>query len=95
MQAPHNHVKWLLTKKEKLEKFNAKKKFLKAEKSKAGDDNNSTNNNVKLLKLSDSIINGFTTKIMIGDSKACIIAKCWLKNANEGTSDFADTLVKD
>ncbi len=56
MQAPHNHVKWLLSKKETLVKFNAKKKFLKAKKSKAGDDNNSTNNNAKHLKLSGSII---------------------------------------
>ncbi len=30
MQAPHDHAKWLLTKKEKLAKFNAKKKSLKA-----------------------------------------------------------------
>ncbi len=88
-------MKWLLTKKEKLEKFDANKEFLEAEKSKAGDYNNSINNNGKHLKISDSIINGLTTEIMIGDSKARIIAKCWLKNANEGTSDFADTLVKD
>jgi hypothetical protein len=50
-QAPHNHAKWLLSKKETLAKFNAKKKSLKAKKSKAGDDNNSTNKNVKRLKL--------------------------------------------
>jgi hypothetical protein len=46
------------------------KKSLKAKKSKAGDDNNSTNNNVKHLKLSYSIINELTNEIMIGDSKA-------------------------
>jgi hypothetical protein len=48
-----------------LAKFNAKKKPLKAKKSKAGDDNGSTNNNAKHLKLSDSVINGLTTEIMI------------------------------
>ncbi len=70
IQAPHNVAKWLLTKKEKLAKFDAKKKTLKAKKSKAGDDTNSTSNNVKHLKLSYSIINGLTTEIMIGDSKS-------------------------
>jgi hypothetical protein len=69
MQAPHDHAKWILDKKEKLSKFDAKTKSLKAKKSKAGDNTNSTNNNVKRLKLSDSIINGLTTEIMIGDSK--------------------------
>jgi hypothetical protein len=39
MQAPHDHAKWLHPKKESLAKFNAKKK--------AGDDNNSTNNDAK------------------------------------------------
>jgi hypothetical protein len=77
MQAPHNHAKWLLSKNETLVKFNAKKKSLKAKKSKASDDNDSTNNNVKRLKLCDSIINGLTTEIMIGDSKACKMAKRW------------------
>jgi hypothetical protein len=95
MHAPHNHAKWLLSKKESLAKFNAKKKFLKAENSQAGDDNDSTNNNTKHLKLSDSIINGLTTEIMIGDSKARKMAKCWFENANKGTSDQADSLVKD
>ncbi len=60
MQAPHDHAKWLLSKKE-TPKFNTKKKFLKAKKSKVGDDNYSTNNDVNHLKLSDSIINGLTT----------------------------------
>jgi hypothetical protein len=46
-----------------------KRKFLKAKKSKAGDDNNSTNNDTKHLKLSNSIINGLITEIMIGDSE--------------------------
>jgi hypothetical protein len=70
MHAPHYNAKWLLSKKESLAKFNAKKKSLKAKKTKAGDDNNSTNNDTKHLKLSNSIINGLTTEIMIGDSKA-------------------------
>jgi hypothetical protein len=95
MQAPHNHAKCLLTKEEKLAEFNAKKKSLKVKISKAGDDNDFIINDVKRLKLSDSIINDHTTEIMIGDSKACIIAKCWLKNANEGNSNLADTSVKD
>jgi hypothetical protein len=95
MQAPQDHVKWLLTKKEKQAKFNAKKKSLKVDKSKAGDDTNSINKDAKRLKLSDTIVNGLTTKIMLGDSKVPIIAKCWLKNANAGISNLADTLVKD
>jgi hypothetical protein len=45
MQAPHDHAKWLLFKKESLAKYNARKKSQKAKKSKAGDGNNSTNNN--------------------------------------------------
>ncbi len=95
MHAPHDHAKWLLSKKESLAKFNAKKKSLKAKKSKAGDDNNSTNNDTKCLKLSDSIINGLTTEIMIGDSKAHKMAKRWFENANKGTINQADSLVKD
>jgi hypothetical protein len=95
MQAPHNHAKWLLTKKEKQANFDAKKKALKADKSKAGDDTNSTNNDAKHLKLSDTIVNGLTTEMMLGDSKACIIAKRWSKNANAGISVLADTLIKD
>jgi hypothetical protein len=94
MHAPLDHSKWLLSKKESLAKFNAKKKSLKAKKFKAGDDNKSTNNNTKHFKLSDSIINGLTTEIMIVDSKACKMAKCWFENANKGTSDQADSLVK-
>jgi hypothetical protein len=82
-------------KKESLTKFNARKKSLKAKKSKAGDDNNSTNNNAKHLKLRDSIINGLTTEIMIGNSKAHKMAKCWFENANKGTSNQADSSVKD
>jgi hypothetical protein len=93
---PHNHAKWLIFKKESLAKFNAKKRSQKAKKnSKAGDDNNSTNNDTKRLKLSDSIINGLTTEIMIGDSKAHKMAKRWFKNANKGTSNQADSSVKD
>ncbi len=95
MQAPHDHTNWFLAKKETLAKFNAKKKSLKAKKSKASDDNDSTNNNVKGLKLSDSIINGLTTEIMIGDRKARKMAECWFQNANKATSNQADTLVKD
>jgi hypothetical protein len=95
MQAPHDHAKWLLSKKLSLAKFNARKKSLKAKKSNFGDDNNSTNNNAKHLKLSDSVINGLTTKIMIGDSKACKMAKRWFQNANKETSNQADSLVKD
>jgi hypothetical protein len=64
----------------------AKKKSLKAKKSRAGDDTNSTNNDVKRLKLSDSIVNGLTTEIMIGDSEACKMDKRWFCNANEGTN---------
>ncbi len=71
------------------------KKSLKAKKSKAGDDNKSTNNNTKHLKLSDSIINGLTTEIMIGDSEARKMAKRWFENANKGLSNQADSLVKD
>jgi hypothetical protein len=95
MQAPHDHVKWLLSKKESLAKFNARKKSLKAKKSKASDDNNSTNNNAKHLKLSDSVINDVTTEIMIGDSNARKMAKHWFENAKKGTSNQADSLVKD
>jgi hypothetical protein len=95
MHAPHNHAKWLLSKKESLAKFNARKKSLKAKKSKAGDDDNSTSNNTKRLKLSDPIINSLTTEILIGDSEARKIAKGWFENANKGTSDQADSLVKD
>jgi hypothetical protein len=95
MQAPHNHVKWLFSKKETLAKFNAKKKSLKAKKSKAGDENDSTNNDVKHLKLSDPIINGLTTEIMIGDSKASKMAKRWFPNGKERTSNQADPSVKD
>jgi hypothetical protein len=93
MKAPHNHAKWLLSKKKMLAKFNTKKKSLKAKKSKASDDNDSSNNNVKCLKVSDSIINGLTTEIMIGNSKACKMAKRWFQNANKGTSNQADPLV--
>jgi hypothetical protein len=75
-------------------KFDAKKKFLKAKKSKDGDDADSTNNDVKHLKLSDSIANGLTTEIMLGDSKVCKISKRWLKNSNEGTNNLAKTLVQ-
>jgi hypothetical protein len=74
MQSSHNHAKWHVTKKEKQAKFDATNKSLKADKSKAGDDTNFTNNNAKHLKLSDTIVNGLTTEIMLGDSKACIIA---------------------
>ena len=95
MHAPHDHAKWLLSKKESLAKFNAKKKSLKAKKSKTGDDNNSTNNVAKRLKLSDSVINGLTTEIMIGDSKAGKMAKRWFQNANKGPSNQADSSVKD
>ncbi len=38
IHAPHDHAKWLLSKKESLAKFNARKKSPKAKKSKAGDD---------------------------------------------------------
>ncbi len=95
MHAPHDHAKWPLSKKELLAKFNAKKKIQKAKKSKAGDDNNSTNNKTKHLNLSDSIINGLTTEIMIGDSKARKMAKRWFENANKGTGNQADSLVKE
>jgi hypothetical protein len=70
MHAPQDHAKWLLSKKESLAKFNANKKILKAKKSKAGDDNNATNNDTKHLKLSNSIINCLATEIMIGGSEA-------------------------
>ncbi len=86
MHAPHDHAKWHFADKEKLAKLDAKKKSPKDAKSEAGDDTNSTNNDVKHLKISDSIVNGLTTEIMIGDSEPCKIAKRWLKNANEGTS---------
>ncbi len=95
MQAPHDHAKWLISTKESLAEFNAKKKSINAKKSKAGDDNNSTNNDVKHLKLSDSIINGLTTEIMIGDSKDHKVAKHWFQNANKGISNQADPSVKD
>jgi hypothetical protein len=68
---------------------------LKAKKSKAGDDNNSTNINAKHLKLCDSVINGLTTEVMIGGSNARKMTKHWFENANKGTSDQADSLVKD
>jgi hypothetical protein len=95
MHTPHDHAKWLLSKKESLAKLNAKKKSLKAKTSKARDDNNSTNNNTKHLKLSNSIIKGLTTEIMIGDSKTHKMAKRWFENANKETSNQADSLVKD
>jgi hypothetical protein len=95
MQALQDQQNGFSPKKEKQAKFDAKKKSLKANKSKASDDTNSTNNNAKHLKLSDSIVNGLTTEIMLGDSKACIIARQSLKNANKGFSNLADTLVKD
>jgi hypothetical protein len=95
IHAPHDHVKWLLCKKESLAKFNARKKSLKAKKAKAGDDNNSANNNAKHLKLSDSAINGLTTEIMIGESNTRKMAKRWFENANKGTANQADSLVKD
>ncbi len=95
MQAPHDHAKWFLSKKEMLAKFNAKKKSLKAKKTKASEDNDSTNKDVKLHRLSDSIINGITTEIMNGDSEAHKMAKHWFQNANKGTSNQADPLVKD
>ncbi len=76
-------------------KIQCQKEIRQGQKSKAGDDTNSTNNNAKHLKLRDSVINDLTTEIMLGDSKARIIAKHWLKTANEGTSNLADTLVKD
>jgi hypothetical protein len=45
--------------------------------------------------MSDSIINGLATEIMIGDSKAHKMAKRWFENANKGASNQADSLVKD
>jgi hypothetical protein len=83
------------TKKEKQAKVDAKEKAPKAGKSKAGDHTDSTNNNVKRFKLSDTMVNGLTTDIMLGDSEACIIAKRWLKNAKGGLSDLSDNLEKD
>ncbi len=94
MHPPHNHATWLLSKKDSLKKSNARKKSLKAKKSKAGDDNNSTNNDAKHLKQNDSVINGLTTEIMIGDSDPHKMAKCWFENTNKGTSNQADSLVK-
>jgi hypothetical protein len=91
MQAPHDNAKWLLTKKKMLAQWNAKKKTQKAKKAKAGEKEDSTNNCAKHLKLSDSIINGLTTEIMIGYSKAHKMAKCWFENANKGNND---SLVK-
>jgi hypothetical protein len=85
MQAPHDHVKWLLTKKEMLAQWNAKKKTQKAKKVKAGEKDNSTNNDAKHLKLSDSIINGLTTGIMIEDSEARKMAKRWFKMQTKET----------
>ncbi len=76
-------------------KIQCQKKTLKAKKSKAGDDNSSPNNDTKHLKLSDSTMNGLTTEIMIGDSKARKMAKRWFENANKEISNQADSLVKD
>jgi hypothetical protein len=92
MQAPHDHAKWLLTKKEMLAQWYAKKKTQKAKKVKAGEKDNSTNNDAKRLKLSDSITNGLTSEIMIGDSRARKMAKRWFENANKGNNN---SLVKD
>jgi hypothetical protein len=92
MQAPHDHAKWFLTKKEMLAQWNAKKKTQKAEKVKAGEKDSSTNNDAKRLKLSNPIIIGLTTVIMIGDSKAHKMAKPWFENANKRNNDY---LVKD
>jgi hypothetical protein len=76
-------------------KIQRQKEIPQSQKSKASDDNNSTNNNVKRLKLSDSTINGLTTEIMIGEREACKMAKHWFQNANEETSNQADPLLKD
>jgi hypothetical protein len=76
-------------------KIQCQKEIPKTKKSKAGDDNNSTNNDAKRLKLSDSVINGLTTDIMIGDRDARKRAKRWFENANKRTSDQTDSLVKD
>jgi hypothetical protein len=76
-------------------KIQCHKEIPKRQKSKAGDDDNSTNNNENHLKLSGSVVNGLTTEIMIGDCKARIMAKRWFQNANIGTSYQADSSVKD
>jgi hypothetical protein len=76
-------------------KNQCQKEIPQSQKIKPGDDKNSTNNNAKHLKLSDSVINSLTTEIMIGDSEAGKMAKSWFQNANKGPSDQADPLVKD
>ena len=50
-------------------------------------------NEKKRLKLTDSVVNGLTTKIMLGDSDACVLAKKWFARANANES--SDGLVKD
>ena len=52
-----------------------------------------TDNKKKRLKLSDAVVNGLTTEIMIGDSDARVLAKKWFARANANES--SDGSVKD
>jgi hypothetical protein len=93
--AKHDHVQWLLTKKEKQAQFEAKKKDPKPIKTKADNETKSTNKSnkdKKHLKLSDAVASGLTTKVMIGNSNARALAKRWFaqvnaNNTNESSDD--------
>ncbi len=50
-------------------------------------------NKKKRLKLSDAVVNGLTTEIMLGDSDARVLAKKWFARANANES--SDVSVKD
>ncbi len=92
----HNHKQWLLAKQEKQEQFEGKKKSSKPSKTKADDGIKSPAKNdskKKRLKLSDAVVNGLTTKIMLGDSNARVLAKKWFARANANES--SDGSVKD
>jgi hypothetical protein len=96
IHAPHDHKQWLLNKQEKDAKFEGKKKSSKPSKTKADDGIKSptkeNDNKKKRLKLSDTVVNGLTTEIMLGDSNARVLAKKWFARAN--AHDSSDDLVK-
>ena len=86
IRAPHDHKQWLLNKQEKDAKFEGKRKSSKPSKTKTDDGikppTKENDNKKKRLKLSDAVVNGLTTKIMIGNSDACVLAKKWFAPAN-------------
>ncbi len=96
IRAPHDHKQWLLTKQEKQAQFEGKKKSSKPSKTKADEGIKSPakhDNEKKRLKLTDAVANGLTTKIMLGNSNARVLAKTWFACANANES--SDGSVKD